>query len=305
MQLTSARAKTTRNTSRPKGQIAGLYFVLPALFLYAIFFLYPFFRTIYLSMTDWNGVVPPVFTGLENYKRLLGDSQMWHSLWNNVLWVVFGTAAPIIIGLFLSVVLWTGARGSLAFRTIYFLPVVVSPVVIGVIWSWIYNPLFGVLNRSLRDMGLGKFARGWLGEPDTALYAVLVAAIWSYIGFCVVVLYSGLQKVDSQLVDAAKIDGANAWTRFHHVIIPQISSVLTMVLVYTVIGGFNVFDLVWIMTRGGPNNASEVIASYTYEKAFTGESEVGYGSALSIVMTIIALLAAIVTLRLRGQEEEA
>ena len=304
MQLTSARAKTTKSTSRPKQQLVGLYFVLPALLLYAIFFLYPFFRTIYLSMTEWNGVVTPVFTGLENYKRLLSDSQMWSSLGNNVIWVVLGTAAPIIIGLFLSVVLWSGARGSLFFRTIYFLPVVVSPVIIGVIWNWIYNPLFGILNRTLRDIGLGNLAKGWLGEPSTALYAVMITAIWSYIGFCVVVLYSGLQKVDSQLVDAAKIDGANAWTRFRHVIIPQISSVLTMVLVYTVIGGFNVFDLVWIMTRGGPANASEVIATYTYGKAFQ-ENEVGYGAALSMVMTIIALIAAIITLRLRGKEEVA
>lgn len=304
MQLTSARAKPARSTSRPKGQLVGFYFVLPALLLYAVFFLYPFLRTIYLSMTDWNGVVTPVFTGLQNYQRLLSDSQMWSSLGNNVIWVVIGTAAPIIIGLFLSVVLWTGARGSLFFRTIYFLPVVVSPVIIGVIWSWIYNPLFGILNYSLRSVGLGGLAKGWLGEPSTALYAVLVTAIWSYIGFCVVVLYSGLQKVDSQLVDAAKIDGANAWTRFRHVIIPQISSVLTMVLVYTVIGGFNVFDLVFIMTRGGPANASEVIASYTYEKAFQ-ENEVGYGAALSMVMTLIALIAAIITLRLRGREEVA
>ncbi len=305
MQLSSTRAKSAQHTSRPKGQWVGLYFVLPALLLYAVFFIYPFLRTIFLSMTDWNGVLPPNFTGFENYTRLFNDPQMWNSLRNNVIWVVFGTAAPIVIGLFLSVVLWTGAKGSLFFRTIYFLPVVISPVVIGVIWNWIFNPLFGVLNKGLKMMGLGHLAKGWLGEPSTALYAVLITAIWSYIGFCVVVLYSGLQKVDTQLVDAAKIDGANAWTRFRHVIIPQISSVLTMVLVYTIIGGFNVFDLVWIMTRGGPNNASEVIATYTYQKAFTGESEVGYGSALSIVMTIVALFSAMITLRIRGQQEEA
>jgi raffinose/stachyose/melibiose transport system permease protein len=304
MQLTSATRRPAKSSSRPKQQLVGLYFVLPALLLYAIFFLYPFFRTIYLSMTEWNGVVAPVFTGLENYQRLLSDKQMWFSLRNNLIWVILGTAAPIIIGLFLSVVLWSGTRGSLFFRTIYFLPVVVSPVIIGVIWSWIYNPLFGILNYSLRSVGLGNLAKGWLGEPSTALYAVMTTAIWSYIGFCVVVLYSGLQKVDTQLVDAAKIDGANAWTRFRHVIIPQISSVLTMVLVYTVIGGFNVFDLVFIMTKGGPANASEVIASYTYEKAFQ-ENEVGYGAALSMVMTLIALIAAIITLRIRGREEVA
>lgn len=302
MQLSSAAPKVAPKKHRRN--FVGLYFVLPALILYAVFFLYPFFVTIYLSMTEWNGVRPPVFTGLENYKRLLSDSLMWFSLRNNLIWVVVGTALPIIIGLALSVVLWTGAKGSIVLRTVYFLPVVISPVIIGVIWGWIYNPIFGILNHSLRSVGLGNLAKGWLGEPSTALYAVLITAIWSYIGFCVVVLFSGLQKVDTQLIDAAKIDGANAWTRFRHVIIPQISSVLTMVIVYTVIGGFNVFDLVFIMTGGGPANASEVIATYTYKKSFV-EGEVGYGASLSMVMTLVALIAAITTLRLRGREEPA
>lgn len=302
MQLTSAQTRSTKTKSKSRQQLAGLYFVLPALILYAIFFLYPFFRTIYISMTEWNGVTAPIFTGFENYGRLLQDSIMWFALRNNVIWVIIGTATPIIVGLILSVVLWTGAKGGLVFRTIYFLPMVVSPVIIGIVWGWIYNPLFGILNHTLRNIGLGGLARGWLGEPSTALYAVLLTAIWSYIGFCVVVLFSGLQKVDSQLIDAAKIDGANAWTRFRHVIIPQISSVLTMVIVYTVIGGFNVFDLVFIMTRGGPANASEVIATYTYKKSFV-EGEVGYGAALSIVMTILALIAAVIAFRVRGRGE--
>jgi raffinose/stachyose/melibiose transport system permease protein len=301
MQLTSAQPNITKRKSRPKGQLVGFYFVLPALLLYVIFFLFPFFRSIYLSMTDWNGVTTPVFTGLENYQRLLGDPLMWFSLKNNLVWVIIGTAVPIALGLLLSVLLWTGTKGGLFFRTIYFLPVVVSPVIIGVIWGWIYNPIFGILNRALNNLGLGQLAKGWLGDPATALYAVLVAAIWSYVGFCVVVLFAGLQKVDTQLIDAAKIDGANAWTRFRHVIIPQLGSVLTMVIVYTVIGGFNVFDLVFIMTRGGPANASELIATYTYKKSFM-ENDVGYGAALSMVMTMIALVAAVVTLRLRREE---
>jgi ABC-type sugar transport system permease subunit len=138
---------------------------------------------------------------------------------------------------------------------------VLSPIVIGVIWRRIYNPLFGVLNKVLNALGFASV--GWLGNPGTALYAVLVTAIWSYVGFCIVVLFSGLQKVDSEMVDASRIDGANAWQRFKSVIAPQIRPVLTMVLVFTIIGGFNVFDVVWIMTEGGPNNASEVIATYT------------------------------------------
>ncbi len=283
-------------------QRAGFWFVLPAFLVYLVFFGVPFVATIWLSFTEWNGVGQPVFTGIENYLRMSGDSAMWASLGNNVIWVVIGTVAPVFIGLIIAVMLWSDARGSMTYRTIYFLPVVLSPVVIGIIWGWIYNPLFGLLNTGLRAVGLGNFAIGWLGESETALYAVLVTAIWSYLGFCIVVLFAGLQKVDPELVGAARIDGANARQRFRHVIVPQIRPVLTMVIVYTVIGGFNVFDVVWVMTSGGPNNASEVIATYTYEIAFRG-NEYGYGATLSMVMSVLSLFAAWITMRMRRADE--
>ena len=283
-------------------QRAGFWFVLPAFAVYLLFFGIPFIATIWLSFTEWNGIGQPAFTGMENYLRLSGDAAMWAALGNNVIWVIIGTIAPVFIGLIIAVMLWSDARGSMTYRTIYFLPVVLSPVVIGIIWGWIYNPLFGLLNTGLRAVGLGKFAIGWLGESETALYAVLVTAIWSYLGFCIVVLFAGLQKVDPELVGAARIDGANARQRFRHVIIPQIRPVLTMVIVYTVIGGFNVFDVVWVMTNGGPNNASEVIATYTYEIAFRG-NEYGYGATLSMVMSVLSLIAAWITMKMRRIDE--
>lgn len=283
-------------------QRAGFWFVLPAFLVYLLFFGVPFVATIWLSFTNWNGVGTPDFNGLENYLRLSGDSAMWASLGNNVIWVIIGTIAPVFIGLIIAVMLWSDARGSMTYRTIYFLPVVLSPVVIGIIWGWIYNPLFGLLNTGLRAIGLGNLAIGWLGESETALYAVLVTAIWSYLGFCIVVLFAGLQKVDPELVGAARIDGANARQRFRHVIVPQIRPVLTMVIVYTVIGGFNVFDVVWVMTSGGPNNASEVIATYTYEIAFRG-NEYGYGATLSMVMSVLSLFAAWITMKMRRADE--
>jgi raffinose/stachyose/melibiose transport system permease protein len=282
-------------------QRAGFWFVLPALVVYIVFFGLPFAATIWLSFTSWNGTGVPDFNGVANWIRLVADGAMWAALGNNMIWVVVGTAVPIFVGLILSVMLWTDARGSIVYRTAFFLPVVLSPVVIGIIWMWIYNPLFGLLNTALRGVGLGSLAVGWLGEPETALYAVLVTAIWSYVGFCVVVLFAGLQKVDPELVAAARIDGANAQQRFRHVIVPQIRPVLTMVIVYTVIGGFNVFDVVWVMTQGGPNNATEVIATYTYEVAFRA-NDYGYGATLSMIMSLIALLAAWVAMRMRRTE---
>jgi raffinose/stachyose/melibiose transport system permease protein len=294
-----AGANAGRRRSRTAArQMAGLWFVLPALFVYLMFFGLPFLATVGLSFTDWNGVGLPDVTGAANYARLAGDTAMWSALTNNLIWVVLGTAVPVIVGLILAVMLWSDARGSVAYRTIFFLPVILSPVVIGVIWGWIYNPLFGLLNTGLREVGLGRWAMGWLGESETALYAVLLTAIWSYFGFCIVVLFAGLQKVNPELVEAARIDGASASQRFRHVIVPQIAPVLTMVIVYTVIGGFNAFDIVWVMTQGGPNNASEVISTYTYEVAFRG-NEYGYGATLSMVMSVVALLAAWATMALR------
>jgi multiple sugar transport system permease protein/raffinose/stachyose/melibiose transport system permease protein len=293
-----ARRPPSRLAAR---QRAGLWFVLPALAVYVIFFGLPFAATIWLSFTQWNGVGLPDFTGAANYLRLLRDPAMWAALGNNMIWVVIGTAVPIVVGLILAVMLWSDARGSIVYRTIYFLPVVLSPVVIGIIWMWIFNPLFGLLNTALRGVGLGGWAMGWLGEPETALYAILVMAIWSYLGFCIVVLFAGLQKVDPELVAAARVDGANAQQRFRHVIVPQIRPVLTMVIVYTVIGGFNVFDMVWVVTQGGPNNATEVIATYTYEVAFRA-NEYGYGATLSMVMSLVALLAAWITMRVRSRD---
>lgn len=293
-----ARPHTSRIAAR---QRAGFWFVLPALVVYLLFFGLPFAATVWLSFTDWNGVGLPDFTGAANYLRLGTDPAMWAALGNNMIWVVIGTVVPIVLGLVLAVMLWSDARGSIFYRTVYFLPVVLSPVVIGIIWMWIFNPIFGLLNTGLRAVGLDDWAMGWLGESETALYAILVMAIWSYLGFCIVVLFAGLQKVDPELVAAARIDGANASQRFRHVIVPQIRPVLTMVIVYTVIGGFNVFDMVWVVTQGGPNNATEVIATYTYEVAFRA-NEYGYGATLSMVMSVVALLAAWITMRLRSAE---
>ena len=296
-----AQANTTlRWLNRNK---SGWLFILPALIMYLIFFIRPFITSIYYSLTDWNGVDPvKVFVGLQNYVHLFEDSLLWTSLSHNVIWVILGTAAPIIIGLPLAVLLSSARRGRLFFQTGYFLPYVLSGVVVGMIWGWIYNPLFGVLNYLLRLVGLGSLARGWLGDPGLALYAVIAAAVWGYFGFCVVIFLAGLQNVDADLIEAAKIDGANAVQSFFHVTIPQLRYVLNMVLVYTLIGGFNVFDIVQIMTTGGPGNHTELIGTYTYKISFQ-QSNIGYGTTLSMVMTVLSLVASYFYMVLRDREE--
>jgi raffinose/stachyose/melibiose transport system permease protein len=292
-----ARSELTRNA-------LGLLFVLPALLLYAVFFLAPFASSVLLSFTDWNGLAATRrFVGAGNYLRLLRDPLVRLSLSHNLIWVLIGTAAPIVIGLLLAILLWSGRiRGQVVFRTAFFMPVVLSPVVVGIIWGWIYSPVFGILNRGLEAVGLGAWARGWLGDPAWALYAVLATAVWNYFGFCFVILFAGLQNADLQLYDAAKIDGAGQWRQLVNVTLPQLQNVLTMAVVYTLIGGFNVFDIVFVMTGGGPANLTELIATYTYKKTFM-ENQVGYGASLTMVMTVLSLVTSAVFLKLREKAE--
>jgi ABC-type sugar transport system permease subunit len=277
----------------------GYIFILPALFLYSFFVVYPFLNSIYYSLTKWDGAQPvKEFIGLANYVRLASDSLMWQALLHNVIWVILGTAAPILIGLLLGIVLWGGVRGMVVYRTIFFLPVVLSEVVVAIIWNWIYHPLFGALNQMLELAGLGSLTRGWLGDPDTALVSLIFAAVWAYFGFCFVIIMAGLQNVNLELVEAAIVDGANAWQRAIHIVIPELRHVLTMITALTLIGGFNVFGIVFVMTQGGPGTATQVIATYTYRKAFE-ENEIGYGAALSMVMTILSLVISYVFIRYR------
>lgn len=283
---------------------AAIFFVLPALLLYAVFMIYPFIRSIYFSFTDWNGVRPVKnWIGLDNWREMIQDPFLWLSLRHNVTWVIIGTIAPLAIGLMLAILLWGRPKGFTLFRTMFFMPQVLSAVVIGIIWNWIYNPLFGNLNKMLDAVGLEEVSRGWLGDPDVALLAVLAAAIWATIGFVFVVFLAGLQNVSRDLLEAATIDGANSWQRFKDVTVPQLSNVINVVAALLLIGGFNVFDIIWVMTQGGPANATEVLATLTYKEAFT-QNKVGYASTLSLVMTFISLVASVVFIRLRERQEE-
>jgi ABC-type sugar transport system permease subunit len=303
-------ATSQRTTSQRIGKHwvqyrAGYLFVLPAFVLYAIFMIYPFFQSIYLSFTDWNGAtVTKNFIGWDNYRELFDDSLLWKSLWHNLIWVVIGTIAPLAIGFLLAVLLWSRPKGFTLFRTVFFLPQVLSTVVIGLVWGWIYNPLFGILNKGLDSVGLDAWSRGWLGDPTWALYSVLFAAIWATIGFVFVIFLAGLQNVSRDLIEAATLDGANGWRRFWDVTVPQMANVVTVVAALLLIGGFSVFDIIFVMTGGGPAQATEVIATYAYSEAFT-QNNVGYASTLTLVMTVITLIASVIFIRLRerGGEE--
>lgn len=294
----AARRRRRSRRRRTSWAMVAL-FVLPSLAIYLLFMVYPFIGTFQYSLSAWDGFAPhKTFVGLGNYIALLSDSDFWSALRNNMIWAVVGTAAPLAIGFPIAVLLWSGSHGRLAFRAIYFLPVILPIVVIGLLWGWIYNPLFGILNTFLEAIGLGDLAKGWLGDPDTALIAVLIAAIWATFGFVVVMFLAGLQGIDTNLVDAAKVDGANAVQRARHVLLPGIAPVFTFVLTITLVGAFSVFDIVYVMTRGGPGTATETMAGYAYKMAFS-RNFAGYGAAISMVIAVISLVLAVLLLRFR------
>ena len=278
-------------------------FVLPPLAIYILFVLIPLAKSAYISLTDWNGVRSIInWIGLEHYINLVQDPRFLNALWHNIIWVIVGTIAPIVISLGLAMLLWPRTRGRTLFQSAFFMPQVLSTVAVALIWSRVYHPLSGVLNNLLAAIGLRHLATGWLGESNTALAAVLIAAIWSYFGFALTVIMAGLQTINMELIDAAKVDGANSWQRFIHVIIPELRYVLTMIVGYTLIGGFNVFDIVWVMTQGGPASATEVVSTLLYTEAFV-EGDVAYGTAMAMTLTLISLVISAIFITVRERKD--
>jgi ABC-type sugar transport system permease subunit len=277
----------------------GLAFVLPGLLVYVVFMLVPFLTSIYYSFTDWNGAAQDIhLVGLDNYARLVADRELFEALSHNVLFLVGGTLPPILLGLLLALAIWGGVRLSPLWRTLYFIPFVLASIVVAISWTWIYNPLFGPLNQALEASGLGDLTRSWLGDADTALPAVLVVSAWVSFGFIMILVLAALQGVDEDLVDAALVDGAGWWQRLWHVILPQIAPAMTLIGTIMLAYAIGTFDLVFVMTKGGPGTSSELIATYAYRVAFRS-NEVGYGATVTLLITVLSLGASVVFVRLR------
>jgi raffinose/stachyose/melibiose transport system permease protein len=282
------KAETPRVTRRAQARL-GVFMVVPLVAMVAVFLLLPMASAVYYVFVDFKGVDPnPPWIGFSNFTELAQDPDVWAAFKNNVIWIVIGTSAPIVFGLGLAVLVWNIRRGSVLYRIAFFLPFVLPQVAVGVVWGWIYEPSRGWLNRVLEAVGLGSLAKGWLGDPNTALYAVLGTAIWATVGFVFVIFLSALRNVDVDLVDAARLDGANSFQRLRHIILPQIMPVFLMVTTLTLVGGFSVFDIVFVMTGGGPAGATEVLGTYAYSSAFQ-LNRISYGTTLALMITVISI----------------
>jgi len=268
---------------------APYLFLIVPLIIYLIWVVGPMFYSFYLSMTKWDGLSAPVFIGLRNYQKLFKDPVFFVSLKNNLKWVVSFITIPVAAGLGLAMALNRTIPGEKFFKASFYAPMVLSFVVIGLIWSWMYNPAHGLLNQLLRMLRLDSLAIGWLSEKNVVMWAIIVVATWRQVGYVMVLYLAGLQGVDPGLLDASKVDGCSGWQTFRHVIFPLLAPVTVIVVVISIIDSLRAFDLVSVMTRGGPYNSSSVLANFMYIEAFNNY-KMGYGAAISVIQFLISVV---------------
>jgi len=270
---------------------AIIFFLFPALIFFILIVFLPIFISGYYSTLDWDGLSKPVFVGLQNYKDLFTDTSGGFALSiKNSLYFVFASVfIQLPISLFLALVLANGVKGEKFFLNVYFIPVIISTVVIGQLWMKIYHPDYGLLNSFLKSIGLGSMAKAWLAEPTTALGASFVPTLWQYVGYHMLLMYAAIKSIPTDIYEAARLDGASGPKMAFKITIPLIKPMLKVCVTFSVIGALKIFDLVYVLTNGGPNHASEVPSTLLVNNIFV-RSMYGYGSAIAIFIILECLI---------------
>lgn len=281
-------------------------FLAPALLIYAGFTIYPVVRTFYNAFFTIKpqGVVE--FVGFANFTTLLfADPTFWKAVVNTALFTVVATAVDVIGGLLLALCLFARAPLAPLLRVVWFTPVLMSYVVVGIIWVWMYDYDWGLANATLRFLGLSAFEQSWLGHPSTALWSVLVAHEWKWLGFNMIVFLAALHALPAEVLGAAELDNCGWFAKLVYIIAPMLRTTIVNLLVLSFIGKMMVFDLVWVMTGGGPLWATETVSTYVYKRAFEWNTfDLGYPSAIAVLWFIIILLFVAVMSRLLRQRDK-
>lgn len=273
-----------------------LFLGIPLL-LYILWVIGPALYTMYLSLTEWDGLSAPQFIGLANFRLLFDDPVFVTSLLNNVRWLVIFIILPVALGLALAMILNENISGERFFKAAIYSPMILSPAVIGLIWSWMYDPRGGLINTTLSAVGLKGLVGflfgvpaggnpGWLNDPNMVLYCIIAAAAWRHTGYIMILYLTGLKGIPPSVLEAAKVDGASGWKLFLHVLFPLLKPSTIIVVVVTIIESLRSFDMVNIMTQGGPFNSSNVLANFMYLEAFHNY-RMGYGAAVAVVLFIL------------------
>lgn len=277
--------------------LTGYLFVLPAVLVFIAYVAYPLLHTVILSSYTWSPVNPiRSFVGAENFARLLADPNFLIAARNNIYFIILSLAIQLPIALLLAIGLNSSLRHHHLLRTIFFAPFVVPVVAVGLVWQLIYEPNFGAFNGLLDAVGLSSVTAGWLGEPHLAIFAVIAVSCWRYLGFHMMILLAGLQAIPDELYEAARIDGATAWQQLIHIVLPSIRRILLVDALLITVGSVKIFDIVQVMTSGGPGYSSDVLATYMYKSAFTFD-QMGYSAAIAVIMLVITLALTVIYVR--------
>ena len=278
----------------------GLFFMAPAMILFVVFVLYPIFYIFGASLFDWDGVNQAVYIGLDNYIEMFTDDRPFGlAIRNSVYWTFLTIFPQMFLGFILASILTSGIPLQNLFRIIFFMPAIISPVVLGIIWQRIYAPFGGLLADLGREIGAPFLIQPYIADPKIAIFSTIFVNVWQWTGFSMLMYVAGLQGLPGEVLSAAQVDGANAWQRIRHVIWPMLRHVHLTLILLGVIGTLQTFALVYMLTKGGPSSATEMLPTYIFRKAFTLQS-MGYASAVAVVLLVIALSASIFQVRVLG-----
>ena len=267
--------------------IAPILFLVPGVLFFLFYVVFPIFQSFNLSLYQWDGLGDPTYVGMENYVELMDDRAFEVSLWNNMKWLLLYLLA-IPGGLFIALFLNQTVTGIRLYKSLFFFPFVISQVVVGLVFTWFYDPTFGLLNQMLGALGLGSV--NVLGDPKLVTYGIIAAGLWPQTAYCMIFYLTGLNAVDPEQVEAARLDGAKGVKMLWYVIIPQLRPATFIAFVVTIVGALRSFDLISIMTNGGPFGTSRVLSFYMFEKALSEYGfRMGYGAAIAVVLFMIML----------------
>ncbi|BAU65239.1 binding-protein-dependent transport systems inner membrane component [Stanieria sp. NIES-3757] len=283
-------------TINSQEKLTGCLLLIPALLVLLLVFIYPIGRAFWLSFFTENlgTQLNPVFSGIGNYQRMLGDGRFWQTMGNTTVFTVVSVILELLLGLAIALVLNQSFRGRGIVRTIAIIPWALPTAVMGLAWAWIFNDQFGVVNDILQRLGLIDTGINWLGEPSLAMVALIIADVWKTTPFISIILLAGLQSIPEDLYEAHAIDGANYWQSFYQITLPLLMPQILIALLFRFAQAFGIFDLVQVMTSGGPAGATETVSIYIYSMVMR-YLDFGYGAALVVVTFLLLVLVVIAT----------
>jgi raffinose/stachyose/melibiose transport system permease protein len=270
-------------------QLSGYFFIAPAMIFFIVFILYPIIYIVQGGLFQWDGVNERIFIGLKNYVEIFLHDRVFKLIIRNSFYWVFLTVFPqMIIGFLLAFIVNHNLRGRNLARAIFYLPAVISPIVIGIVWQRIYNPFSGLISDLGYKLGLPFLALPFLSDPDIAIFSVINVNVWQWTGYSMLMLLAGMQSIPEEIFESSHLEGCSKWQEIRYLVWPMVRGVRMTLILLGVIGALQTFDLVYALTNGGPNNATQMFPTYIYLKAFKLQS-MGYGSALSVITVAIAL----------------